>query len=98
MREFWKEIWVRQLISFGKYNKAFRVMWVGWPMHGMKDNTCPGCGANEMHDNPDYWTNHDPAALRFGDQAPGRQRNPAAPDCWRLDLTEEHQLQKKAFV
>ncbi len=96
MREFFRELWVRQLISWGAYNKAFRLMWVGWPGHGTKDNRCHGCGANEMHD--DYWTYQCPVALRFGDQAPGRQRNPAAPDCWRLDLTEEHELQKKAFA
>ncbi len=90
MREFFRELWVRQLISWGKYNKAFLIMW------GPMAEGCPTCSASESH--PDYWTNVDPAALRFGDQAPGQQRNPAAPDCWRLDLTDEYQLQKKAFV
>ncbi len=90
MREFFLRWRVKRLISRGMYNKAFLLMWVQMP------DGCPTCGADEMHG--DYWWNIDPVALRFGNQAPGQQRNPAAPDCWRLDLTDEHQLQKKAFV
>ena len=92
---------VEALIEKGSYRIAFEQMWSD-PANGMmyvrgkKLKQCPTCGNDEYHN--DYWQFFDTDNVLITDPlvfADGeRRRNPMIADCWRLDLTDEHQLQK----
>ncbi len=89
-------------IEKGEFRLAFDGMWTDGmkSVKGLKRKMCISCGNDEFHN--EYWQFFDDDDVLITDPldfADGeRRRNPMVADCWRLDLTDEHQLQKKAYA